>query len=106
VGHGPLLQQIGNSRELLTRQFGAASRLRPPTQSVVSSRVDSPCCSRAMAVNRRASNSLGSRFTYPKGRGISHLTKMGVSRRQKKTARTARIPLRSGNPIRPYTFAA
>src|SRR5258708_32481806 len=38
VGHGPLLQQIGEPRQFLTRQFGAASRLRPPAQSVVTSR--------------------------------------------------------------------
>src|SRR5258708_7596838 len=43
VSHGPLLQQIGEPRQFLTRQFGAASRLWPSTQSVVSSRAVPQC---------------------------------------------------------------
>ena len=81
--------------------------------------VDSPCCSRAMAANRRASNFLGRGFHIPSVAAtptsfqerifvykVCSRTKMGVSGRRKETARAARIPLRSGNPIRPYRLEA
>ncbi len=43
VSHWPLLQQIGKPCQFLTSQFGAASRLWPPPQSVVSSRAVPQC---------------------------------------------------------------
>src|SRR5258706_1087587 len=64
VSHWPLLQQIGKPCQFLTSQFGAASRLWPPPQSVVTSRAvpKSPPLDGLYAHSKRAGDR-GSGFT-------------------------------------------
>jgi len=64
VCYWPLLQQIGKACQFLTRQFGAASRLWPPPQSIVSSRAvpQSPTLDGLHAHSKRACDR-GSGFT-------------------------------------------